>query len=173
MRHTLAITLLAAVLACRKDQPPAELNMADEPGLRPLPADAVIRVIRTPCYGACPVFSLTLLESGEVIFEGKANVRFVGRVSKHVDPSIVRTLVSRFQRSAFPRMETYYSSGHLSCSAYTTDQPGTITSVRLGKTTKTVYYNRGCASRPELYELSRHEEEVERAVGIAEWVGLA
>ena len=171
MRRIFAAFVLALVSGCGDGGPVSQLFDADEPRIPTLPANAVIRIIHKPCYGTCPVYVVTLFDSGKTIFEGDRFVKTTGSASHQLSPETVRSLVSHFADSSFPRMDTFYSHGHANCLTYSTDQSGTITTVRLPTGVKSVYYNRGCATRPELAELTQNQQEVERAANVSEWVG--
>ena len=60
MQRTFFISVLAVALACCAKEPVAELNMADEPAFQAMPPGAIIRIIRTACYGSCPIYSITV-----------------------------------------------------------------------------------------------------------------
>src|SRR4051812_36627506 len=42
---------------------------------------------RTPCYGMCPVYRVSVNGSGSVAFEGIRNVDSVGTFTRQLDPS--------------------------------------------------------------------------------------
>jgi hypothetical protein len=170
MRGMLLSFLLLLTVGCGAREPAAELNMADEPRPEAPPADVAIRIIRTACYGSCPTYTLLVFSNGKVVFKGDRHVR-VAEATGQIDPATVRNLVSAFARDGFRNLEPYYSSGHTACGPYRTDQSGTITTVRFGSTSKTVYYNRGCQPSSQLQRLAALEDEVEAAARTAAWVG--
>ena len=79
--------------------------LAQEPQV---PADAVIRLQRTSCYGPCPIYTVTIDARGTVTYEGERSVRVAGRRTAKVDPSIVAGLLTRADRIGFFDMRDAY-----------------------------------------------------------------
>lgn len=70
-------------------------------GAPPPPRDGVeLTLYRTPCYGRCPSYAVTLRTDGSVIYEGASDVRIRGRVIDVVAPAIVASLIARFDAAA-------------------------------------------------------------------------
>lgn len=54
---------------------------------------AVIRLERTACYGVCPAYQVTIKGNGNVIYEGKSNVRVIGTRRAQIAPRTVAQLI--------------------------------------------------------------------------------
>ena len=74
------------------------------------PLDVVITLERTPCFGTCPAYTVTVNGRGQVIYEGRDFVRVKGTHRTTIDPKAVETLVGEFQGAKFFELENEYSS---------------------------------------------------------------
>jgi len=61
-----------------------------------LPADTIIRLERSDCFYICPAYVVTISADGSVTFEGKANVRVLGKAQTQIAVEKVRELVTTF-----------------------------------------------------------------------------
>ena len=121
---------------------------------------------RTRCFGACPVYRLTVHRSGKVEFEGKAHVWEVGRQTGRVSKEGFRQLVAKIEGINFFSLRDRYDGKNADGSGSTvTDLPTRKTSVTRGNVTKTVEnYFRGPKGLKELEDLI---DEVTKSI---EWV---
>lgn len=65
-----------------------------------IPADTVITLERTGCFGSCPIYKLTIVADGSVAFEGRDYVRsrkMAGRITREQ----LRELISAFEEIDF------------------------------------------------------------------------
>jgi hypothetical protein len=112
-------------------------SMADEVSPKPqAKADAIeITLTRTPCFGTCPDYEVTLRGDGTVTYEGRANVRLAGERTWKIDPAAVRALAREMQDAGYFELKDEYS-------ALVTDLPTTYTSLTIGSRTKKIkdYY---------------------------------
>ena len=134
--------------------------------LQAKPAITRIALERTPCYGTCPVYTLTIHRSGRVEFFGKEHVRAKGLRSGRISSADFATLVRKIDAIDFFNMRARYDGRNPDGSGTTiTDQPTRKTSVTRGGRTKTVEnYFRG---PPALKEL---EDLIDELAKSAKWI---
>lgn len=121
---------------------------------------------RTPCFGVCPVYKLTIHRSGKVVYEGKAHVWEEGRQTGRVSKEGFRQLVSKIEEINFFNLRDRYDGKNADGSGVTvTDLPTRKTSVTRGNVTKTVEnYFRGPKGLKELEDL------IDEVTKSTEWV---
>ena len=73
---------------------------------------------RGMCYGECPVYDVTLLTDGLVVYKGEYFVERIGQYGGEVDPDRVRNLIRVILRLGFAELEPEYPT-------LVTDQPST------------------------------------------------
>ncbi|MBL4710676.1 MAG: hypothetical protein JKY48_19800 [Flavobacteriales bacterium] len=97
-----------------------------------IPSDAVARIQRTPCFGKCPVYTLTVFNDGRVEYFGKRNTPRDGRFETKVDEAVLNDIKAKAGEFGFFELNNIYDKQAI------TDIPSTITSVRNGDEMKTV-----------------------------------
>jgi hypothetical protein len=134
----------------------------------PKPESEVTKIIleRTPCFGACPVYRLTIHRSRKVEFEGKAHVWELGRQTGKVSAEGFGRLLSKIEEIKFFSLKDRYDGKNADGSGVTvTDLPTRRTSVTRGKVTKTVEnYFGGPKGLKELEDL------IDEVTNSTEWV---
>jgi hypothetical protein len=121
-----------------------------------IPDDFVIALERTACFGACPVYSVSIDAKGSVTYDGTRFVRVVGRQTERIAVSRVAALVETVDRIRFFELEDKYRQ-------LITDLPTTfVTVTRDGRTKRIEDY----FGAPEsLKELERAIDETARIAG--------
>lgn len=114
--------------------------------------DVEIKLERTPCYGPCPVYSVTVYGDGTVIYEGIRHVRIEGVQTYDISEDEVNDLVSMFYEINYFSLNDRYDAPF-------TDSYTIITSVKIGDETKTVS-NYGDSGPPRLHELEVKIDEI-------------
>jgi len=128
-----------------------------------------IMLERKPCYGTCPVYSLTISGDGHVFFEGRQHVDSVGKFSAHIDPDRLIALIRLFDEKQFFELDDRYVMGEKNCQPYATDAPTVITSLTARGQTKRVEHDAGCVGVPA--RLGEIERAIDQAAGVARWIG--
>src|ERR1700747_3105350 len=64
-------------------------------------ATVKITLIRTRCFGTCPIYQVEVDGSGAVVFHGGDFVLVPGRHTAHVSEASVRALLEAFQRADY------------------------------------------------------------------------
>ncbi len=124
-----------------------------------IPADAVARIQRTPCFGRCPIYTLTVYEDGRAEYFGKNFAQREGMWTADVVPELMEQLMVYANEIGYFELKNIYDKEAV------TDVPSTITSLRTTEGLKTVV-NRFNA--PE--ELRRFEQYFDALFKGVEWV---
>ena len=105
-----------------------------------VPADTVIKLERTSCFGACPVYSVTLDGTGAVTYDGVKYVHIVGRQADRVAISRIAAILEAAQRIGFFELRDHYRTIENPDGSRTivTDLPTTIVTITSGGRTKRV-----------------------------------
>ena len=99
------------------------------------PANVAITLERTPCFGACPVYTVTILDDGTVTYTGERFVDVTGTQTSQIDPEIVAQMVQAFEDAGYFDWNETYDTMTI------TDLPSVITSVtRDGETHRITRY---------------------------------
>lgn len=132
----LATLLLVSALTALPQRPPAPRSQQGCPPAgtsqppRERAEDDYVELVRTPCFGSCPDYTVRVLRSGLVTWSAKSYVA-IDDAEAHIDPAIANALIERFRTPEFWAL----------CEAYTaqiTDLPHQELFVRFGKTSKRV-----------------------------------
>lgn len=98
-------------------------------------AAVAITLERTACFGTCPMYTVTILEDGTVLYNGERFVDVTGEQTSQIDPERVALMVEAFADAGYFDWDEEYTSQTV------TDLPSTITSVtRNGETHRIVRY---------------------------------
>ena len=135
---------------------------ARPPALRhpavPTPADGRITLERRPCFGTCPVYTVTLERSGAVRFEGRRFVADTGVVTGPIPAARVDSLFARAASGRLFRLRRPLRDGRAGCERYATDLPSVITEVRMDGRTKRD------RARPRLHRRARAARALEQRI---------
>lgn len=86
-------------------------------------ANAVITLERTACRGTCPIYTLSILEDGTVIYNGENHVAVTGEQTSEIDPETVAAMLEAFASAGYFDWDVAYTEQTVS------DLPTIITSV--------------------------------------------
>jgi hypothetical protein len=105
-------------------------------------ANVAITLERTPCFGTCPAYTVTIMDDGTVIYEGQNFVETMGEQTSEIDPETVASMVEAFTNAGYFEWDEAYDTQTVS------DLPTVTTSVtRDGETHRIVRYT-GDTSAP-------------------------
>jgi hypothetical protein len=158
-----AFAWLPLAVACASPAP----KVSDADAL-PLQEPASISLERRPCFGTCPVYSLTVDRSGAVRFEGRRFVADTGVSTDTVPSARVDSLLRELTAAGYFGFADRYVMGEPGCQRYATDLPTVVTEVRIGARTKRIEHDRGCTDAPRA--LSVLEQRIDEVAGTARWV---
>ena len=156
-----------ALLACAPRQPESAAPPASEAGATTDPAAVTLE--RTPCFGTCPVYTVSISRSGTVRFTGKHHTSHAGQATAEIPAARVDSLIAELASAGYFELADAYVMDSPACGMYATDSPTVITSVTLRGRTKTIRHDRGCSAAPP--ELSQLEQRIDEVAGSGRWVG--
>jgi hypothetical protein len=169
LRHVapILVALIAGALAaCRGAAPAAQPSGAA--------ADSLV-LERTPCFGSCPAYRLSVSRSGAVAFASR-NRGDDTRAASQVAPTTLATLVERARGAGFFALPTRLRDDRALCPLVATDHPTVHVTIFAADTTHRVEDYHGCHADtdrsvvPALAGLRALEDAVDSAAGSARWV---
>lgn len=155
--------LLALACAPRGSAPPATERTATAA------AGTIISLERTPCFGSCPVYTISVSSSGLVTYEGKANVRRLGKATSQVPVQKIEALLVELERAGYFTFANRYALSEPTCRRYTTDSPSAISSATFRGRTKRIEHDYGCGGVPGALTLL--EKRIDEVLGSDRWTG--
>ena len=131
--------------------------------MAPAPNEAAtITLERSLCFGACPDYTVTITDAGDVTYEGRRFVRVTGVQHAHADRAAVAHLFGQVRAAHFFDLNERYT-------APVTDLPTyTVTVAMNGRTKRVVDYAGEMAGMP--HAVREIEIEIDRVAGTAQWV---
>ena len=165
MIRIIAAGMLLSLVSCARN---GASTQADRSSQSATSAPA-ITLERTACFGGCPVYTISVSPSGEVRFEGRANVRKLGAATGRVPRERVDALLSELEQGGYFTFAERYTPPEPACGRYATDSPSAITSVTLRGRTKRVTHDYGCGGAPGALVVL--ERRIDEALNSGQWTG--
>lgn len=129
---------------------------------------ASVSVETGPCFGACPVFRVTVNADGRGVFEGRRFTAVEGERAIRVTPEQFRRLVAHLQ-PVRPASGSVRYSGE-ACEMMATDLPSTdVTWGTAGGEAQNLYFYHGCDMEKNR-AIAERLDEVPRLLGIVDLV---
>jgi membrane dipeptidase len=110
-----------------------------------------ITLQRTPCFGTCPEYTVTVSGDGTVTYSGRQYVRVSGQHSWRIDPAAVRALAREMEAAGFFELQNEYTD-------LRTDNPTTYTSLTIGTRQKKI--KDYVSGPPKLKDIEKRIDEV-------------
>ena len=129
------------------------------------PSDMLITLERTPCYGTCPVYTLSVDATGRVEYDGRDFVAVEGEQIGQISPEQVALLLETFTEAGYFDMKDSYKDWMVS------DMPTVITSITLNGKTKRIEHYYGDMHAPEA--LTKLETKIDEITDSAQWTQKA
>lgn len=108
------------------------------PKIKPAKDDFSFFVKKTPCYGTCPTYELSVDAGGDVLYNAVRFTEQTGRFTKKISPEKLAQLKIAVRESPFFSWDTLYDDPGIS------DMPSTIVEIALdGKKKKVVNRHKG------------------------------
>lgn len=128
-----------------------------------------VTLSRTPCFGKCPVYSVTVHADGSVEYDGKRWVPVTGKRSAQANSEALDRLADMLAQKRLPLIGDY-RPGKPGCgSPVTTDMAGATITITRGSARHTLYYYKGCPNVPDW--LPALAAQIDRAAGSGRWTG--
>ncbi|MDP2274041.1 MAG: DUF6438 domain-containing protein [Archangium sp.] len=119
--------------------------------------EALVSLERTACYGACPMYAVSVLSDGTTRFRGERHVKVTEPVEVKLEPAALAKLKAAFETSGFEKWPDYTRTN-------VSDMPSVVLTYK----GHTVRHNRGDEKAPP--ELTALEDEVDAIIGTDRWV---
>ena len=120
--------------------------------------DVIITMYRSVCFGACPVYSLTIYGNGTVVYEGEMYVNVTGEQTSEISQEKIQEIVGEFYRIDYFSLDHVYDFP-------ISDVPHTITSIRINGKYKSIYNRWGAPM-----ELNELENKIDEITNSKQWV---
>lgn len=156
-----AAAVLGILLACRPPAPARQAVPAVDAGR--------INLERGPCFGACPVYTVTLDRSGAVTFEGRRFVADTGMFTDSVPAARADSLFRELDAAGWFGLSDRYAMGEPACGLFATDLPRVVTEVEMDGKSKRIEHDHGCSGAPA--SLSALEKRIDDVAGVRRWIG--
>jgi len=98
----LVLTLAGFIYGCT----PRTALSADEQKQQKM----IVEVIKSPCYGDCPVYDFKVFSTGQAELEAKNNMNWVGSYASRMSRSKIGHIRKMFERIDFFSLEDQYTS---------------------------------------------------------------
>ncbi|WP_298089997.1 DUF6438 domain-containing protein [uncultured Sphingomonas sp.] len=135
-------------------------------GVAPAAGEA-IRYSVSPCYGTCPVYAVTVLPSGQVMFDGQEHTAAKGQQEKQAGVAAYR----RFAAALAPYRPMTGITAATQCEQQVSDQQGyRIAWIGADGRETVLTHDRGCLS-PTNRALNTVMDAAPKMLGIGVWIG--
>ncbi len=125
---TLCVVVSLSVFACKSKQ--AATDSADSANSENkesvVPQDVLVQIKTEPCFGECPVYTLTVYQDSTIEYSGRMFVIKKGEYKGVAEAHHMEELKSTLKNSGFFKLDEVYDDEAL------TDLPTTTIMVRLG-----------------------------------------
>jgi Domain of unknown function (DUF6438) len=122
-----------------------------------------------PCFGACPVYTVTIDARDIAVFEGERNVAQRGRHEQQLPAGTLAGLLEDLDRlGAFGLARSYTPGQSKECLRYATDHPSRHFEVFDGSRKAVVDHYLGCRDAPA--QLNEIEGLIEGRSGATHWI---
>jgi hypothetical protein len=165
--RALVMAAFSAIAGCQNRQA-AVGSPASSPTVSTAPGFATVTFERTPCFGTCPVYKVTVMGDGVVRFDGTRNVDSVGTYNGRISAAAVVDLRRAFEDAKYWTLASKYDQS--TCPAYGTDAARILTSIITPTQSKSIEHDLGCGGQApaQLADLYRRFDTI---VGTARWIG--
>jgi hypothetical protein len=126
-------------------------------------SDLVITLERTPCFGTCPSYMVSLFGNGTFVYTGTRCVEVKGVKKGKISTTAVKKLVRAFETAHFTSMNDSYDEMMI------TDMPSAIVSFSQNGQKKQVYHYKGDMNAPA--GLPFLENAIDAAVNTKKYIG--
>jgi hypothetical protein len=115
-------------------------------GMAVAPAGQLVSLKRTPCFGRCPMYRVTIMDNGELVYEGKRFVEKIGTYSGLITGQDVENIIKKINEVKYFEMEDAYD-------VPIADFPTCVTTVNLDGKSKSIMNKQGAPGELKQFEL--------------------
>ena len=147
-----------------------------------IPKDTFITLERTPCFGTCPFYKLTILADGKVEFEPKRMTKKYKLVSgklitSQITQDKLKQLITEFESIGYFSLENIYGRSDFkedkNCPEMWTDYSTAFTSILINGKSKQINHYHGCQGSAILEKLTKLEDKIDEIVNTKQWLQLS
>lgn len=138
---------------------------------RPAPTERdSISMTRGPCFGACPMYEVTVYGDGRVVFRGDRFVAQSGEHTRTIDPTEAAALFAAADSIGFFDLPMAITPANPeACGGSWTDMPSADITVWWAGLHHEVAHYHGCPKAPA--SLTAFENRIDSVAGTAAWIG--
>lgn len=177
-RPLLGLMVGVAMMACRQSQGDADVGQGRLTDTVAERADAerpvvdlalpLLTLVRGPCYGRCPEYTVSLYGDGRVEYQGTAAVAVTGAASGRADSAAVWAAYEVLLANGVSAADTVYGVDHPVCQPYIPDTPVVTLGVQVARSVRRIQFEAGCAGAPSY--LRRASEQIDSVAAVDGWV---
>ena len=108
-----------------------------------------LRMERSGCYGACPIYNLIVQPSGKVLFDGKVYTETLGNAESFLDREKIERLIAEIEKADFYSLKDFYTTDSGNCPSTSTDSATVKISIKLNSKEKKITHYLGCTEIQE------------------------
>jgi len=167
MRPFHALLSVVAAIALAACSTPADTRPAEAA------SDVTVTLERSPCFGFCPSYSVTMAADGRIEFEGRGHVQTT-KASGQATPEQQAAILAAIKQSDFASLRDSYFNQDDGCGNTATDMPGVKITVADASGSKSVDFYYGCMGgiadtvKPRIDQLAK---TIDAQLGTAQWIG--
>lgn len=149
-----------------------------------VPADTLILLERTGCYGTCPGYTLTVAADGTVVFnatsywveeDGMSRHKQSGVIISRVSQDQVRRLIAEFEKADYFSLRDSYKNDEGCPGGIATDMPTAHTAIRIDGRMKAIWHYHGCVDKGDMFKvyppkLTELENRIDEIVNTGQWM---
>ncbi|WP_417459215.1 DUF6438 domain-containing protein [Kordiimonas sp.] len=128
-----------------------------------------VKLSEGPCFGACPVYDLTIRGDGRVTFHGNRFSKLSGQHLAQRSVGQFLEVVETLKMQKFGELSGAYD--RMSCKMPATDHPTVTIEVHTAELDKTVQWYTGCRGLDDRRKLERLVDELRRVMDVDEFIG--
>lgn len=128
-------------------------------------SDTLLKMERTICFGTCPSYTLSILQNGDVTFNGREFVEHKGEATGEISQENLDVLIQKIRDSHFMEIPS-----NPECESRMTDHPSVFLTIWLADKQHSITHYQGCKGfqyEKKLYDL---EETIDSLSGAKKWV---
>jgi hypothetical protein len=139
-----------------------------------IPANLIITLERTPCFGKCAAYKITINNNGKVIFEGFRDTTIEGKAEDKILRQELMQVIEKFETIKFFSLPDKYESGSKGCEKLITCDATQIISIQIGDRKKKIVHYLGCLEKDEEWENKQHlielGKEIDKITNSKSWI---
>lgn len=176
LRAAVILTIFAISFSCSAQKISNVGSVDNMPPITPSPEpilenDRLITMLshRGQCFGLCPLYSISIYSTGQVVFIGTENVKVIGRDEKKLTDKELASIVSGIEKSRFFDLKDRYVDKD-SCPKVWTDDITIELVAHKNERTKTIYHYLGCDGNKDLIGLVELEKRLDQIAKNYRWI---